>query len=50
MKNGKSDIPSKCWNKFRELHNNKIVYLNKIYEIFNNFAKILSEFEKNINL
>lgn len=46
MKNGKSDIPSKCWNKFRELHNNKIVYLNKIYEIFNNFSKILSEFEK----
>ena len=45
MKNEKSDIPSKCWNKFRELHKDKIVYLNKLYDILNNLSKILCEFE-----
>ena len=41
----KSDIHSKCWNKYKELHTDKIIYINKIYEIFNNLAIILKEFD-----
>lgn len=41
----KSEIHSKCWNKYKELHTDKIIYINKIYEIFNNLAIILKEFD-----
>ena len=45
MNEKKLDIPSKCWNKFKELHTDKIVYINKIYEIFNDLSTILNEFD-----
>ena len=41
----KSEIHSKCWNKYKELHTDKIIYINKIYEIFNNLSIILKEFD-----
>ena len=47
MKEEKLDISSTCWNKYKKLHTDKIVYLEKIYNIFNNLSKILSEFENN---
>ena len=45
MKNEKIDIIKSCWNKFKEIHSNKIEYLQKIYNIFNNLSKIFYEFE-----
>ena len=45
MNEKKLDIPSKCWNKFKELHTDKIVYINKINEIFNDLSTILNEFD-----
>ena len=45
MKNEKIDIAKSCWNKFKEIHSNKIEYLQKIYNIFNNLSKIFYEFE-----
>ena len=47
MTEDKSDIPSACWNKYIELHTGKIIYLEKIYNIFNGLSKIFSEFENN---
>ena len=47
MEEEKLDISLTCWNKYKKLHTDKIVYLEKIYNIFNNLAKILSEFENN---
>ena len=47
MENQKNefDLQKKCWNKYKEIHLEKISYLQKIYNYFNNLAKILSEFE-----
>ena len=50
MKEEKTDIPSTCWNKYKELHADKIIYLKKIYNIFNDLSKLFSEFENKYQL
>ena len=45
MKEGKIAIEKLCWNKYKEIHSNKIVYLQNIYDIFNKLSKLLSDFE-----
>lgn len=45
MKKEKEEIPSSCWNKYKEIHSEKILYINKAYDIFINLSKFLSEFD-----
>ena len=45
MKNEKEEIPSSCWNKYKEIHSEKILYINKAYDIFINLSKFFSEFD-----
>ena len=45
MKEEKNEFVISCWNKYKELHSDKIVYLDKIFNIFINLEKILSDFE-----
>ena len=45
MKNQKDDIPSSCWNKFKEIHKENIVYITKAYNIFISLSKFFSEFD-----
>jgi len=50
MSKDQQNLSSLCWNKFKELHTEKIVYLQKIYTYFEEFFKILSEFENKYKL
>ena len=43
--NNEFDLQKKCWNKYKEIHLEKISYLQNIYKYFNSLAKILFEFE-----
>ena len=45
MKEENNELVISCWNKYKELRADKIVYLYKIYNIFINLEKILSDFE-----
>ena len=45
MKDEKNDLISSCWNKYKEIHSDKIVYLSKIYNIFIKLTKILIDFD-----
>ena len=45
MEEEKNDLTKSCWNKYKEIHSDKIVYLNKIYNIFIKLTKILIDFD-----
>lgn len=46
MKEEKTEISKACWNKYKEIHADKILYLSKISSIFIKFEKILSDFDR----
>ena len=49
METNEIELYKLCWNKYSEIHTQKIEYLKKIYNILNNLKDYLSDFQKNYN-
>ena len=43
------ELSNSCWNKYKDLHTDKVVYFKKIYSIFTNFKALFVEFQNNYN-
>ena len=43
------ELSNSCWNKYKDLHTDKVVYFKKIYSIFKNFKALFVEFQNNYN-
>ena len=41
------DLSKCCWNKYKDIHENKVIYFKKIFSIFKTFKTYLEDFQKN---
>ena len=44
------DLSKICWNKYEDIHNQKVLYIQKIYIVFDRLKNYLSDFENKYNL
>ena len=44
------DLSKICWNKYEDIHNQKVLYIQKIYTVFDRLKNYLSDFENKYNL